>query len=114
MGLPPLACNLALRMLVLINIVLGLPIYLHPVADMGSLVYTNVRIDDGLAPSMWTSLFTNIEHAKVDAANSSDDDPQEVAGLRVDAMYSQFAQSQEPCKKVRRKAKGQAHGGFQS
>ena len=101
-----LACSLAVRMLVSISVVLGLPTNQVSVADVDAQVCKNLWIADGLNPISWSRVFENFENGypldysfvleKAEAEQESDKELEMVGATLEGAGYGTPA----PRKKV--------------
>ena len=115
-GSVQLACSLAVRMPVPISVVLGLPTEQESIADVGALVCSNLRINDGLSPIPWNAVFENfaevcpVEYScvpqKVEGEQECEDEVEEVGATPGNDVYGTPKQSRGPSKKDGHTRKG--------
>ena len=123
-GSVQLAYSLAVRMLVPVNVVFGLPTEQESIADVGALVCSNLRIADGLRPIPWNAVFQYFaEGCRVDCScvpekaegeQEFEDEVEEVGATPENAVYGTPKQSRGPGKKVGRTRKGDENKGSSS
>ena len=111
-----LARNLAVRMLVPISVVLGLPTEQESIADVGALVCSNLRIVDGLSLIPRNAVFENFAEGcpvdcsrvpqKAEGEQESEEEVEEVGGTPANAVYGTPKQSRGLVKKGGRTRKG--------
>ena len=115
-GSVQLACSLAVRMPVPINVVLGLPTEQESIADVGALVCSNLRIADGLSPIPWNAVFENFAEGcpvdcscvpkKAEGEQESHDEVEDVGATPDNAVYRTPKQARGTGKRGGRTRKG--------
>ena len=99
-----------------ISVVLGLSTEQASIADIGALVCSNLRIADGLSPTLWNAVFENFAEGclvdrscvpeKAEGEQKSEDKVEDVGTTPDNAVYCTPKQARGPGKKGGRIRKG--------